>query len=345
MPKKGILERLREGPVLGDGGYVLELERRGYVQAGPYTPEVTVEHPEALRELHREFLRAGADVLQALTFYASKEKLGTAGYADQVEAINRAAVRIANEVAGDEALVAGTLCLTWMYDPKDPASRGVVRRLFDEQVALQASEGVDFFIGETFTFLEEARQCLQAVKAAGYPAMITFTVRAAETAEGVPLAEATRILVGEGADIVGTNCGRDPDRMLPIVELVRRATSGYVAAQPIGFRTRDDLPNFTQLPEFPLGLDPLTLTRAEMGGYATRARALGVNYIGSCCGLVAHHVRAMAEALGRRPAASAKSADLGRHPGIQKSRTLDEMAGRRPKSAEAPRFATGDRNW
>jgi betaine-homocysteine S-methyltransferase len=345
MPKKGIVERLREGAVLGDGGYILELERRGYVQAGPYTPEVAVEHPEALRQLHREFLRAGADVLQALTFYASKEKLGTAGYADQVEVINRAAVRIANEVAGDQALVAGTLCLTWMYDPKEPASRAVVRRLFDEQIATQAAEGVDFFIGETFTFLDEARQCLHAIKAAGYPAMITFTLRGPETAEGVPLDEAARILAGEGADIVGANCGRDPERMLPLVEIMRRATPGYIAAQPIAFRTRDDLPNFTQLPEFPLGLDPLTLTRSEMGAYASRARALGVNYIGSCCGSVAHHVRAMAEALGRRPPASAKSPSLDRHPGIQKSRTLEEMAGRKPKSADAPRFATGDRNW
>jgi betaine-homocysteine S-methyltransferase len=343
--KNGILERLREGVVLGDGGYILELERRGYVQAGPYTPEVAIEHPEALRQLHREFLRSGADVLQALTFYASREKLGTAGYADQVDAINRAAVRIAREVAGEQALVAGTLCLTWMYDPKDPRSPGLVRRLFDEQVAMQAAEGVDFFIGETFTFLEEARQCLRAIKAAGYPAMITFTLRAPETAEGVPLAEATRILAGEGADILGANCGRDPERMLPIVRIMREATSAHVAAQPIAFRTRDDLPNFTQLPEFPLALDPLTLTRAEMAAYAGQARALGVNYIGSCCGSVAHHVRAMAEALGRRPPASAKSADLERHPGIQKSRTLEEMAGRKPKSADAPRFATGDRHW
>jgi betaine-homocysteine S-methyltransferase len=343
--KKGILERLRDGVVLGDGGYILELERRGYVQAGPYTPEVAVEHPEALRQLHREFLRAGAEVLQALTFYASKEKLGTAGYADQVEAINRAAVRIAAEVAGDQALVAGTLCLTWMYDPKAPGSRALVRRLFDEQIAIQAGEGVDFFIGETFTFLEEARLCLHAIKAAGYPAMITFTLRGPETAEGVPIGEAARTLVGEGADVVGANCGRDPERMLPLVELMRRATPGYVAAQPIAFRTREDLPNFTQLPEFPLALDPLTVTRADMGAYAVRARALGVNYIGSCCGSVAHHVRAMAEALGRPAAASAKSASLDRHPGIQKSRTLEEMAGRKPKSPDAPRFATGDRNW
>ncbi len=339
--KKGILERLKEGVVLGDGGYILELERRGYVQAGPYTPEVAIEHPEALRQLHREFLRAGADVLQALTFYASKEKLGTAGYADKVKAINRAAVRIAKEVAGTQALVAGTLCLTWMYDPKDPASRDRVRRLFDEQINVQASEGVDFFIGETFAFLEEARICLRAIKDAGYPAMITFTLRQPASGEGTPVGECAKIITGEGGDIVGANCGRDPVHMLPLVAEMRRAVSGYVAAQPIGYRTRDDIPHFTQLPEFPLGLDPLTLTRAEMADYTVKARDLGVNYIGSCCGAVAHHVRAMAEALGRKPPASAKSPDLSRHPGIQKTRTLEELRGKKPKSADAPAFGTG----
>ena len=341
MPKKGILERLKGGIVLGDGGYIIELERRGYVQAGPFTPEVALEHPEALRQLHREFLRAGAEVLQALTFYASKDKLGTAGYAEQVEAINRSAVRIAKEVAGDEALVAGTLCLTWTYDPDDRFSRDKVRRQFDEQIAVQAAEGVDFFICETFAYLEEARICLKAVKDAGYPAMVTFTLRDDKTRERTPVGEVAKILMGEGADIVGANCGRDPERMLPLVEAMRKAVSGYIAAQPIGFRTRDDAPHFTMLPDFPLALDPLTLTRAEMADFALKARDMGVNYIGSCCGSVAHHVRAMAEALGRTPPASAKSADLKRHPGVQKTRTIDELLGRKPKSADAPRYAVG----
>src|SRR5215217_5597231 len=78
---KGILERLAEGRVLGDGGYLLELEKRGYVQAGPFTPEVVIEHPDALEQLHREFLRAGVDVLQTMTFYASDDKLATVGLA------------------------------------------------------------------------------------------------------------------------------------------------------------------------------------------------------------------------------------------------------------------------
>ena len=125
---KDILTRLAEGPVLGDGGYLLELEKRGYVQAGPFTPEVTLNHPEALVELHREFLIAGAEVLQALTFYASEEKLATVGLAGRTEEINRQAVRIARSVASEgNALVAGNLSLTCMYDPEDPASSDRVR--------------------------------------------------------------------------------------------------------------------------------------------------------------------------------------------------------------------------
>ena len=83
MKKKGILERLKEGPVLGDGGYLLELEKRGWVRPGPFTPEVAIVYPEALRELHVEFREAGAEVLQALTFYASRDKLATVGLEDR----------------------------------------------------------------------------------------------------------------------------------------------------------------------------------------------------------------------------------------------------------------------
>src|SRR5512134_852988 len=97
----GILERLTRGPVLGDGGYLLELEKRGYVQAGPFTPEVVIDHPEALIGLHREFLRAGVDVLQTMTFYASDDKLATVGLDGKVDEINRDAVRIARTVADE----------------------------------------------------------------------------------------------------------------------------------------------------------------------------------------------------------------------------------------------------
>merc|ERR1739838_202855 len=103
--KRGILERLAAGPVIGDGGFVFELEKRGYVKAGPWTPEAAVEDPEAVRQLHREFLRAGSDVMQAFTFYASEDKLmnrgNKAGQMIGVEAINRAAAELAKSVANE----------------------------------------------------------------------------------------------------------------------------------------------------------------------------------------------------------------------------------------------------
>jgi len=101
-----IAERLRAGTMLGAEGYVFELERRGYIKAGPFVPEVVLDFPDAVRQLHREFLRAGADVMVALTYYAHREKLRDVGREGDLEAMNRQAVRIAREVAREgDALV------------------------------------------------------------------------------------------------------------------------------------------------------------------------------------------------------------------------------------------------
>jgi betaine-homocysteine S-methyltransferase len=300
MAKKGILERLKDGPVLGDGGYLLELEKRGWVRAGPFTPEVVLLHPEALRELHVEFREAGADVLQALTFYASRDKLATVGLESRLDEMNRAAVKIAREVAGDKCLVAGNLSLTWMYEPGSPAAADKVRKTFDEQLAVQVDEGVDFIIGETFSFLGEALLAVERGKKTGLPVMVTICFEnTEETADGKSAAEAAKALLGAGADIVGMNCLRPPEHILGPMEQMRKAVDGYLACQPVGYRTPKDKPDFTSLPEFPLGLDPLQLTLKEMGDYALRAKEIGINYIGSCCGSVAMHVREMARALGK----------------------------------------------
>src|SRR5207302_8299352 len=145
---ENILERIaKQGIVLGDGGYLLELERRGYVDSGSgrekvgtgrgsgqFTPEVAIEHPAALRELHEEFLNAGAQVLQALTFFGTREKLSRAGYGAQTEAINQAAVRSAREAAGDRALVAGSVSRTQLFEREGPSAAGHARDLFAEQI-------------------------------------------------------------------------------------------------------------------------------------------------------------------------------------------------------------------
>src|SRR6476469_6607635 len=299
--KKGILERLKDGPVLGDGGYLLELEKRGWVRAGPFTPEVALLQPEALRELHVEFREAGADVLQALTFYASRDKLATVGLENRLEELNRAAVRIAREAAGDKCLVAGNLSLTWMYEPDSPSAADRVRKTFDEQLAVQVDEGVDFIIGETFSWLGEALIAVERAKKTGLPVMVTICFENEDkTAEGKSAAEAARALVDAGADIVGMNCLRPPEHMLPALEQMRKAVpNAYIAAQPVAYRTPKSKPDFTSLPEFPYELDPLQLSRREMADYARRARDQGVDYIGACCGACASHIREMAHALGK----------------------------------------------
>src|ERR1700680_347315 len=288
MKKKGLLERLKEGPVLGDGGYLLELEKRGWVRAGPFTPEVVVKNPEAIRQRHIKYREQGAEVLQELTFYASRDKLATVGLENQLEDLNRAAVRIAREVAGDRCLVAGNLSLTWMYEPDSPSAKDRVRKTFDEQLAVQVGEGIDFVIGETFSWLGEALIAVERAGKTGLPTMVTICFENKdETAEGKTAPEAAKALFDAGADIVGMNCLRPPEHMLPAMEEMRRAVSGYLGCQPTAYRTPKEKPDFTSLPEFPYALDPLQLTRNEMADYSERAREIGINYIGACCGAVA----------------------------------------------------------
>ena len=127
--QKSLEERLADGVVVGAEGYVFELERRGYIKAGPFVPEVILDEPDALRQLHRELLRAGSDVMVALTYYAHRDKLKDVGRGGDLEAMNRHAVRIANEIAAESgALVAGNICNTWSYDLEDPEASGAVVR-------------------------------------------------------------------------------------------------------------------------------------------------------------------------------------------------------------------------
>ena len=299
MSSKGILEQLAEGVVLGDGGYIIELEQRGWVVTGAFTPEISMTHPGAVRELHMEMKNAGCDVLQVMAFYGSREKLETVGYGDFTREINRAATEIARKVAGDEMLVAGNLSTTWMWEPDDERSDRMVGEMFDEQI--EAQEGVDFVLGELFFSLGEALLCAERIRAkTSLPSMITMSFRADNvTVDGFTAAECARALHDAGVDIIGLNCMRDPQHMYPLIREMRDAFDGYLAAQPVGFRTTDETPWFSGLPSFPDKLEPTQLTRYELGEFASRAKDMGVNYIGGCCGCKSTHMREMAKELGK----------------------------------------------
>jgi methionine synthase I (cobalamin-dependent) len=320
--QRTLQQRLADGVVVGAEGYVFELERRGYIKAGPFVPEVILDEPDALRQLHREFLRAGSDVMVALTYYAHRDKLKAVGRGDDLEELNRQAVRIANEIAAEGgALVAGNICNTWSYDPAEPeASGAVVRAQYEEQLGWAAEEGVDFVIAETNDYVGEALIGLEVCHELGLPAMVTFaSVQPSTTYDGYEYVEACRRLADAGATLVGLNCSRGPATMLPLLAAIRAAVDIPVAAQPVPYRTTHATPAFEALEAdgrhlFPLELEPHLCTRFEMADFARQAAALGVNYIGICCGGAPHHVRAMAEALGRETPASRYSPDIALHP-------------------------------
>src|SRR5688572_22016963 len=308
-----ITELLKTGVVIGDGGYLIALERRGYVDSGSgrekvgtgrgsgqFTPEVAIENPDALRELHREFLNAGSQVLQALTFFGTREKLNRAGYGADTERINTAAVKIARETAGDRALVAGSVSRTQLTEREGMESLGKSRDHIAEQIRLLKDAGVDFLILETFFHLAEMKVALECAAAAGLPAVATMSFRPLITqcTDGHTPAECARVMADCGAIAVGANCEQEPGRMLPLLREMRAATSVPLAAQPAAFQTTEECYSFTRLSAFPDNLETIQVSRGEFSEFGKAVRNEGIGYAGGCCGCNAAYIRALARGVG-----------------------------------------------
>lgn len=320
-------DRLRRGAVVCGEGYLFELERRGYVQAGPFVPEVVLDHPEVVEQLHRELVRAGSDVVEAFTYYAHREKLRVIGREDRLEEMNRQALAIAGEVArGTGTLFAGNICNTNVYEIDDTSTHGPVRQMFEEQVGWALDAGVDYIIAETLDWYGEAAVALEVIAAAGLPAVVTLAPqRDRYLFDGVDIVEACERLSSQGADVVGLNCQRGPATMMPLIHEIRRRVETPVAALPVPYRTTETEPTFTSFTDpgtaatapdaraFPTALEPFTATRYECAAFALECQSIGVEYIGLCCGAGPHHLRAVAEALGRETEASRYAPDMSRH--------------------------------
>jgi betaine-homocysteine S-methyltransferase len=185
--------------------------------------------------------------------------------------------------------------------------------------------GVDMIIGETFSWGEEALLALEVIRETGLPSVITLSIhRATEVREGWSPEETCRRLADAGADVVGLNCIRGPRTMLPLMAAIRDAVDCHVAAVPVPYRTSEAEPTFQSLTDdacdcipgdrpFPTALDPLLTNRYEIAEFARNAHALGIDYLGVCCGNAPHYTRSMAEALGRTPPASRYSPDMSKH--------------------------------
>jgi betaine-homocysteine S-methyltransferase len=212
--------------------------------------------------------------------------------------------------------------------------------MFEEQVAWARDAGVDYIIAETFPFYEEALLALTEVKAAGLPCVATLAIFGEpETFDGVPVAEACRRLADAGADVVGLNCMRGPSTMLPLLAEIIGAVEVPVAALPVPYRTTEATPAFVSLVDaaypappgrraFPSALDPMLCNRYEIADFTRSAAQLGVRYFGLCCGAGPHHIRSMAEALGRTPPASRYSPDMDKHALFGNARAANEARAR-----------------
>ena len=321
---RDLLGRLNRGAVICAEGYVFELERRGYLQAGAFVPEVLFEHPEVVEQLHLDFVHAGSDVTQALTYYVHREKLRVIGREKDLVPMNRAALKIAKSVARRTGtLFAGDLCNTNIYDPADKRSHKEVERIFTEQVGWAVEAGVDYFVAETFSWGAEALLALEAIRRhSKVPAVITIAMHREDvTREGLSAAEVCQRLEAAGADVVGLNCHRGPATIMPLLRQIRAAVNCHVAALPVPYRTTPEQPSFMSLTDpccgnaraFPVGLDPFVCTRQEIADFGREAYALGIHYLGVCCGAGPHHIRALAESLGRKPPASRYTVDMSRH--------------------------------
>ena len=324
VKEPGLLARLAKGAVICAEGYVFELERRGYLQAGAFVPTVITDHPEVVEQLHLDFVRAGSDVTQALTYYVHREKLRVIGREKDLVPMNKAALAIAKKVARRTGtLFAGDICNTNIYDPNDKKAVKEVERIFAEQVGWAADAGVDYIVAETFSWGGEALMALEAIrKHSKVPAVITFSVHREENnREGWSPEDTCKRLEDAGADVVGVNCHRGPTTLMPIMKRIREKVKCHVAALPVPYRTTPAEPSFMSLTDpccggaraFPVGLDPFVCTRAEMFDFGREAYAMGINYLGICCGAGPHHIRALAESLGRKPEASRYTADMSKH--------------------------------
>ncbi len=348
MNSLSFTNRLQQSePLVLAGGYLFEVERRGYLTAGEFVPKVALEHPEVLEQVTRDFLRAGSDIALAFTYNGHREKMRIIGEEHLLEPLNREAMRIAQAVAAEERetqgrdiWVAGNISNSNIYDPADPETADTVRAMYKEMVGWAKEEGADLILAETMYFFEEALIALEEIKAAGLPAIVNVAVFATgELRDGVSPAEAARRLVEAGADVVGTNCFQGPNTIRPILQDIIDAVGEHsVCAMPGTFRTTDEHTTFFNLPDhgntatlphertFPDALEAQNSNRYETGEFGAWAASVGTKVIGLCCGGSVIHHRELAERLGKNPYLSKYSPDMSKHFMYGSDSSLPEVA-------------------
>ncbi len=247
--------------------------------------ELVLKQPDLIRDIHKEYVRAGAELLETNTFGANPVKLAHYGLADETRAINAAAARLARDAAGSRAAVLGAIGpLGIRIEPFGEMAVTEARDAFIRQVEGLLDGGVDGFIIETFSDVEEVRAAFEAIRArSDLPVVAQMTVGTdGKTYYGTDPETFGPWLEAMGADVVGVNCSVGPHGVLEVIEQLARVVTVPLSAQPNAGLPREvgDRKIYMASPEY-------------MAEYARRIVEAGARFVGGCCGTTPDHIKAM----------------------------------------------------
>jgi 5-methyltetrahydrofolate--homocysteine methyltransferase len=291
---KSFAERLAEGSILISDGAIGTLLHAKGLGAGECPESWCLSHAEIVRGMAQDYIDAGSDIVETNSFGANRFKLELYGLADNLCAINRAAVALAREAAAGRAYVFGSIGPTGhiLEEEGGEASPEAIYAAYEEQSAVLAEAGADAICAETMSSLAEARLAVQAAKAAsGLPVLCTFAFEAGakgfRTMMGVRPDRAARETVAAGADVVGANCGNGIAGMIEIARQMRAA----VPPVPLLIHANAGTPVLAD------GRPVFRETPAYMASRVKELVEAGAMIIGGCCGTGPAHIAAMASVI------------------------------------------------
>jgi methionine synthase I (cobalamin-dependent)/5,10-methylenetetrahydrofolate reductase len=317
------LTALRERVLVCDGAMGTMLYAKG-VFINKSFDALNLTQPDLVGDVHREYVRAGADIIETNTFGANRIKLASFGIADKLQAINEQGARIARQAAGDRAYVAGSIGpLGVRIEPWGKTGIDEAQAYFREQAEALAAGGVDLFILETFRDLNEIGAAIDAVRSvSNLPIVAQMTTEEdGNTLDGTPPERFAPELERRGATVIGVNCAVGPAPMLDTIERMAAVSPLRLSAQPNAGKPRDVE-----------GRNIYLCSPEYMASYARRFVLHNVGIVGGCCGTTPEHIRQIKAAVRGASAPSISHADTSR-----RGSTVDTQGLGRP----TPSTATG----
>ncbi len=247
--------------------------------------ELNLSAPQLVKEIHQEYARAGAEVLETNTFGGNRVRLSAFGFAERLRDINEAGVRLAREAAGEKAFVAGAIGpLGIRIEPLGSMSFAEARGIFREQAEALVGAGVDLLILETFYELDELREAIYAAREAAGPEMVIIAQVTVDDDGALPDGASTATFTGRlnewPVDVIGVNCSAGPKVVLETVEKMVPLTTKPLSAMPNA-----------GLPATVEGRNIYLCSPEYMAQYSRRFLQAGVRVIGGCCGTTPEHIK------------------------------------------------------